>query len=173
PTVHDAAVAIEDVRLVLVRLPRIEGEEILRDGNRGIACRGNRLEQIERAAEFLVKDGARQIVAALRAAAEKEPAAQLLVRLIDRDIRPRHPRVADEKRGRRQSAKSATDDMRCHRTSPWAPWRQGCASRSLCACSISGNSVGLKPSSAGERAASASPGSCPSKASPAIAPRAA
>jgi hypothetical protein len=114
PTVHDAAVAIEDVSLVLVRLARIEGEEILRDGNRGIACRGNRLEQVERAAEFLVKDGAREVVAIPRAAAEIEPAAQLLVRLIDCDIRPRHPRVADEQRGRRQSAKSTTDDMRCH-----------------------------------------------------------
>jgi hypothetical protein len=30
---HDAAVAIEDVRLVLVRLARIEGEKVLRDGN--------------------------------------------------------------------------------------------------------------------------------------------
>src|SRR5438105_13733855 len=81
----------------MVRLARIEGEEILRDGNRGIACGGDRLEQIERAAEFLVKHGARQVVAALRAAAEKESTAQPLVRLIDRDIRPGHLRVADEK----------------------------------------------------------------------------
>ena len=33
PTVHDAAVAIEDMRLVLVWLARIEGEKLLRDGN--------------------------------------------------------------------------------------------------------------------------------------------
>ena len=34
-------------------------------------------------------------------AAEKEPATQLLVRLVDRDVRAGHPRVPDEKsRGR-------------------------------------------------------------------------
>ena len=54
----------------------------------GIACGRDRLQQIERAAEFLVKDGARQVVAARRAAAEKEPAAQPLVRLVDRDVAP-------------------------------------------------------------------------------------
>ena len=123
-TMYDAAVAIEDVRPVMVRLAGVEGEEFLRDGNRGIACGGDRLEQIERAAEFLVKDGARQVVAALRAAAEKEPAAQPLVRLVDRDVRPGHPRVPDEKGGRRQSAKSATDDMRPHRPSPFTPRRR-------------------------------------------------
>ena len=32
-TMYDAAVAIEDVRLVLVRLARIESEKVLRDGN--------------------------------------------------------------------------------------------------------------------------------------------
>ena len=56
--------------------PVFEGEEFLSDGNRGLARGGDRLEQIERAAEFLVKDGAGQVVAALRTAAEKEPAAQ-------------------------------------------------------------------------------------------------
>src|SRR4029077_18228260 len=123
-SMYDAAVALEDVRLVMVRLAGVEGEEFLRDGNRGIACGRDRLEQIERAAEFLVKYGARQVVAALRAAAEKEPAAQPLVRLVDRDVRPGHPRVADEKTGRRQSAKSATDDMRPHRPSPFTPRRR-------------------------------------------------
>src|SRR5437764_1182763 len=98
----------------MVRLARIEGEEILRDGNRGIACGWDRLEQIERAAEFLVEHGARQVVAALRAAAEKESTAQPLVRLIDRDIRPGHLRVADEKGGRCQSPKAAADDVRLH-----------------------------------------------------------
>src|SRR5690348_12398923 len=115
---HDAAVAIEDVRPVLVRLARVEGEEVLRRGDGGIACGGDRLEQIERAAEFLVEDRAGQVVAALRAAAEKEPAAQPLVRLVDRDVRPGHPRVPDEKRGRGQSAKPATDDVRFHRSPP-------------------------------------------------------
>jgi hypothetical protein len=32
-TMHDAAVVIEYVRPVLVRLARIEGEKVLRDGN--------------------------------------------------------------------------------------------------------------------------------------------
>src|SRR5436853_5042363 len=98
----------------MVRLARIEGEEILRDGNRGIACGWDRLEQIERAAEFLVEHGARQVVAALRAAAEKESTAQPLVRLIDRDIRPGHFRVADEKGSCCQAPKAAADDMRLH-----------------------------------------------------------
>src|SRR5262249_27244530 len=78
---------------------------------------------IERAAEFLVEHRARQIVAALRAAAEKEPAAHLLVRLVDRDVLAGHLRVADKKPGRRQSAKSSTDDMRSHRLSSRTPWR--------------------------------------------------
>jgi hypothetical protein len=56
---HDAAIAIEDVRLVVVRLVPIEGEELVRDGNRGIACRGDRLEQLEGTAIFLVEYGAR------------------------------------------------------------------------------------------------------------------
>src|SRR4029077_9128324 len=88
-------------------------------GNSGIAGGGDRLEQFERAAKFLVEDGARQVVAARRAAAEKEPTAQQLFRFVDRDVRPGHPRVADRKRGRRQSAKPATDDMRLHRSPPW------------------------------------------------------
>src|SRR5262245_20984154 len=115
---HDAAVAIEDVRFVLVRLAGIEGEEVLGDGNGGIAGGGDQLEQVERAAEFLVEDGARQVVAALRTAAEKEPAAQQLVRLVDRDVDPGQAGVPDEKRGGRQSAEPATDDVRPHRLSP-------------------------------------------------------
>ena len=87
-TVNDAAVAIEDVRFVLVRLAGVEGEEIFRDGDRWIACGRDRLQQIEGAAVFLVKDGARQVVAARRVAAEKETAAQHLARLVDRDVRP-------------------------------------------------------------------------------------
>ena len=51
---HDAAVAIENVRPVTVRLASIEREEFLRDGNRWIACGGDPLEQFEGAAKFLV-----------------------------------------------------------------------------------------------------------------------
>src|SRR5215831_20440989 len=115
---HGAAVAIEDVRPVLVRLARIEGKEFVCDGNRGIACRGDRLEQLEGAAKFLVEHGARQVVATLRAAAEKKPAAQLLVRLVDRDVLAGHLRVPDEQRGRRKSAKSSTNDMCPHGVLP-------------------------------------------------------
>ena len=43
------------------------------DGSR---AEGTDFEKIEGAAEFLVKDGARQVVAARRVAAEKETAAQ-------------------------------------------------------------------------------------------------
>src|SRR5206468_7080025 len=57
---------------------------------------------------------ARQVVAALRAAAEKEPAAQHIVRLVDRDVGSGHISVPDEKRGCRQSAEAATDDMSLH-----------------------------------------------------------
>src|SRR5262249_28771793 len=121
---HDATVAIEDVHPVIVRLANIKREEFLRDGNRGIACGGNRLEQFERAAEFLVEHRARQVVATLRAAAEKEPAAHLLVRLVDRDVLAGHPRVPDEKRGGRQSAKSSTDDVRPHGLCPRTPQRR-------------------------------------------------
>jgi hypothetical protein len=120
---YDAAIPIENVGPVMVPLARIKSEEVFRHGNGGVACRGDRLEQIERAAEFLVKDGAGQVVAALRAAAEKESTAQPLVGLVNRDIGPGHPGVADEKCSRRQSAKPATDDMRLHRSPPCAAYR--------------------------------------------------
>src|SRR5579872_5082360 len=118
---HDPAVAIENVRSVLIRLALIEGEEVVRDGNCGIARRGNRVEQIEGTAKFLVKDGPRQVVAARRIAIEEETTANEFVRLVDRDVRPGHLRVANEKRGGRQPAKSATDDMRLHRSPPSLP----------------------------------------------------
>src|SRR5262249_45745624 len=51
-------------------------------------------------------------------AAEKEPATQLLVRLVDRDVRAGHPRVPDEKSRGREPAKSSTDDVCPHRLSP-------------------------------------------------------
>src|SRR5208337_3893751 len=91
------------------------------DGNCWIAYGGDRRKQVESAAEFLVKDGSGQIVAARRAAAQKEPAAHPIIRLVDRDVLAGHPRVPDEIRGRRQSAKAATDDMRLHPPPPWTP----------------------------------------------------
>jgi hypothetical protein len=36
----------------------VEGEEFVRDGNGGIACGGDRLEQLKGAAKFLVEHGA-------------------------------------------------------------------------------------------------------------------
>src|SRR6185312_10392175 len=115
-TMHDAAVAIEDVRLVLIGIGLIEGEEVVGDRNLGIARGRNRLEQIERAAEFFVEDGAWQVVAARRVAPEKEPAAQPIVRLVDRDVGPGNVSIPDEKRRRRQSAEPAADDVRLHRS---------------------------------------------------------
>ena len=84
---HDLAIAIDDVRPVIERDALIEGEEFILDGNFWIARGGDRGQQVESAAEFLVEDGPGQIVATLRAAAEKEPAAQLVFRLVDRDVR--------------------------------------------------------------------------------------
>jgi hypothetical protein len=49
---HDAAVAIDDVRPVMERVLRIECEEFFFDRNRRIARRRDRLQQVERAAEF-------------------------------------------------------------------------------------------------------------------------
>ena len=48
-------------------------------------------EQIQSAAEFLVEDRARQVVAAFRIASQKEPAAKLLVCLVNRDVRTGMP----------------------------------------------------------------------------------
>src|SRR5215469_14596558 len=115
---HDVAVPIEDVRLFLVRLACIEGEKFIRDGNSGISRGGDRLEQLEGAAKFFVEHGARKVVATLGAAAEKKPTSQLLVRLVDCDVLAGHPSVPDEQCGRRQSAKSSTNDMRPHGPSP-------------------------------------------------------
>ena len=113
--VHDAAVAVDDVRPVMEWVAFIEGEELVLDGNRRIACRGDGREQVERAAELRIKDGAgRQDVAGRRTAGQRERAAQPLTRLVDRDVLAGHPRVADEIRGGCQSAEAATDDMRLH-----------------------------------------------------------
>ena len=115
---HDLAIAIDDVRPVIERVALIEGEEFILDGDRRIACGGDRRKQVERAAEFLVEDGAGQVVAALRASVQKESAAQLFIRLVDRDVLTGHLSIADEQCGRRQSAKPAADDMRLHLTPP-------------------------------------------------------
>ena len=50
----------------------------------------------------------------LRVAIQKEPAAELVLRLIDRDVRAGHVGVADEQRRRRQSRKPAANNMRLH-----------------------------------------------------------
>src|SRR5262249_40855086 len=120
--VQDVAVAIDDVTPVTERVARIEGEEFVFDGDGRIACRGDSRKQVEGATEFRVKYGAaRQDGAGFRAAAERERATHPLIRLVDRDVLASPPRVADAIRGRRQSAKPATDDMRLHRPPPWTP----------------------------------------------------
>src|SRR5262245_12380664 len=111
---HDVKVAIDDVRSVVERVLVIEGEELILDGNVGIGCGGDRSEQVESAAELLVKDGAGQVVAALRTAIQKEPAAQLLIGFVDRDVVAGHAGVPDEQRRGRETPKSASDDMRLH-----------------------------------------------------------
>src|SRR6516225_4909907 len=114
---RDVTVSIEDVRLVMVRLVRIEGEEFFGDGNRGIACGGDRLEQLEGAAIFLVEHRAREVVATLSAATEKETTANPLVRLVDRDVLARQPRVPNEQPP--PVRQILTNDMRPHGPSPW------------------------------------------------------
>ena len=75
--VHDAAVAVDNVHAVAERVAFIEGEEVILDGNRRIAGRGDRREQVEGAAELRIKDGAgRQDVAGRRTAGHRERAAQ-------------------------------------------------------------------------------------------------
>jgi hypothetical protein len=71
--VDDAAVVMDEMRVVTIRLGGIEIEKLLRDGLGSIGRGGNRFEQIEGAPVFLVEDGARQIVAALCIALEKPP----------------------------------------------------------------------------------------------------
>src|SRR5262249_50022052 len=117
--VHDVAVMIDNMRSVTERMARIEGEEFVFDGNGRIVSRGNRLKQFECTGEFRVKDGTGHAVAALRTAGQKEPTTHPLISLLDRNVLAGHPRVPDEIRSRRQSAKPATDDMRPHQPSPW------------------------------------------------------
>src|ERR1700677_269713 len=112
--VYRTEVAVDNVRLVVERMLLIEREELLCDIDVWVAKGGDRPEQIQRAAELLVEDGAGQVVAMLRVAIQKEPAAELVLRLIDRDVRAGHVRVADEQRRRRQSGKPAANNMRLH-----------------------------------------------------------
>src|SRR5437016_975809 len=118
---HGAKIAIDDMRLVVERVLSVESEELISYGNLGVDFGGNRREQVESAAEFLVKDRAGQVVAALRTAAQKEPAAYPIIRLIDCDVLAGHVSVPDEKRGRRQSAEPAANDMRLHCLLPRPP----------------------------------------------------
>src|SRR5580700_3395220 len=117
---HRPEVAVDDVRLVVERVLAIKSEELLRDIDVWVAQSGDRREQVQSAAELLVEDGAGQVVTVLRVAIQKEPAAKLLFRLIDRDVRPGHVRVPDEQRCRSQSGKPAANDMRLHPPLPSA-----------------------------------------------------
>jgi hypothetical protein len=94
PPMHDIAVAIEDMRPIVVRVPVIEREELVFDGNLGVGRGRDRREQVERGAEFLVEDGAGQVVAVRRISIDKEPAAELVIRLVDRDVLPERPGVS-------------------------------------------------------------------------------
>ena len=98
---HGAQIAIDDMCLVHERVLFIESEELLFDGNVGVGFGGNIREQVESAAEFLVEDRPGKVVAALRTAAQKEAAAQLFIRLVDRDVLARYAGVPDEQRRRR------------------------------------------------------------------------
>src|ERR1700722_8146965 len=100
---HAAKAAIDDMRLVVERMLVIESEELLRNIDVGVALGGDGPEQVQSAAELLVEDGAGQVVALLRVAIQKEPAAELVLRLIDRDVRAEHVRDADEQRRRHKS----------------------------------------------------------------------
>src|ERR1700722_9719674 len=117
---HRPEVAVDDVRLVVERVLAIKSEELLRDIDVWVAKGGDRPEEIQSAAELLVEDGAGQIVATLRVAIQEEPAAEFVLRLIDRDVRPGHVRVPDEQRRRRQSGKPAANNMRLHPPLPSA-----------------------------------------------------
>lgn len=72
--VHDAPVTIDKASPVIERVALIEVEELILDANSWIACRGDRRKKLECAAEFAVKDGTGQVVAAFCAAAQKEAA---------------------------------------------------------------------------------------------------
>ena len=117
---HDAEVAIDDVRFVVEGVVIVESEELIPDGFLGIGFGGDVREQVESAAELLVKDGAGQVVPARRVAAQKEPAAEALIRFVDRDVLAGRVSVPDKIRGGRKSAKPAANDMRLHLLPPWS-----------------------------------------------------
>src|ERR1700679_2304755 len=68
---HRAQGAVDDMHLVDERMLLIESEELLFDGNVGVRFGWDRREQVKSAAEFLVKHGDGQVVAA-RGAARSE-----------------------------------------------------------------------------------------------------
>ena len=114
PPMQEAAVSIAMVAV-------IKGEEIVHDGNRRIAHRGDCREKVERTAELRIKDRAGgQDVAGRHISGQRERAARSVVGLVDGDILAKHPRVADEIRGGCQSAEAATDYVRHHRLLPSA-----------------------------------------------------
>ncbi len=117
---HAGWAAIDNVRLGDERVLLIESQELLRDIDIGVLLRADLSEQIHSAAKFLVEDGARKVVSALRIAIQKESAAELVLRLIDRDVRTRRVDVPDEQRRRRQSGHPAANDMRLHLPLPRA-----------------------------------------------------
>src|SRR5215831_2923111 len=127
--VHDVAVAVDEARPVVERVASTEGEEFFFDGNSWIACRRDRIKRVECAAELIVKDRTRQVVAALRTAAQKEPAPHPLIRLVDRDVLAGHSCVPDETCGRRESAKPAPDNVRLHLPPPEAPGKKVLSTR--------------------------------------------
>jgi hypothetical protein len=138
--VDDLAVAIDNVRPVMERIAFVEGEEFVFDGDRWIACGGDRREQVECTAKFRVKDGtAWQDVTGLRTATQRERATHLLVRLVDSNVLAGHPRIPDQIRSGRQSAKPATDDMRLHRSLPRI---LGDSNISTCGCESLGRRIG-------------------------------
>src|ERR1700722_2788073 len=115
-----AEVTIDDVRLVIERVFFVERKKLVSNIDVGVVSRGDRLQQIHSAVEMLVEDGAGQVVSTLRIAIQKEAAAELVVRFVDRDVGTRYASVPDEQGRRRQSGKSTADHMRLHPPLPSA-----------------------------------------------------
>lgn len=84
---HAAEVPIDNMDLVDKRVFFIESEELLCNIDIGVSLSGDLCEQIQSAAELPIEDRARQVVAAFRIASQKEPAAKLLVCLVNRNVR--------------------------------------------------------------------------------------
>src|ERR1700722_3168780 len=113
-----AEVTIDDMRLVVERVLVVERKKLVSNIDVGVVSRGDRLQQIHSAVEMLVEDGAGQVVSMLRIAIQKEAAAELVVCFVDRDVGTGHASVPDQQRRRRQSGKSAANNMRLHRSLP-------------------------------------------------------